>query len=34
MEILRIREHIEMADKAAEWFHSKWGIPVGHIKEV
>lgn len=32
MEILRIREHIEMADKAAEWFHSKWGIPVEAYK--
>ena len=28
MEILKIRDHQEMADKAAEWFHSKWGIPL------
>ena len=28
MEILKIRTHQEMAYKAAEWFHSKWGIPL------
>lgn len=27
MKILKIRDHQEMADKAAEWFHAKWGIP-------
>jgi len=33
MDILKIREHIEIADKAAEWFHSKWEIPVKEYKE-
>lgn len=25
--ILKIQEHGELAEQAAEWFHSKWGIP-------
>ncbi len=33
MEIYKIREHSEMADAAAEWFHSKWGIPLEAYKE-
>ena len=28
MEILKLREHSELASEAAEWFHSKWDIPV------
>lgn len=28
MEILKLREHGELAAKAASWFHSKWHIPV------
>lgn len=28
MEILNIRDHGELADNAAEWFHSKWKIPL------
>lgn len=28
MEIIKIREHAELADEAAEWFHSKWGVPL------
>lgn len=28
MEILKIRDNGNMAAKAAEWFHSKWGIPL------
>lgn len=28
MEILKIRNHPELADRAALWFHEKWGIPV------
>lgn len=28
MEILKLREHKEMADEAAGWFHAKWGIPL------
>lgn len=27
MELLKIREHSELAEKAAAWFHAKWGIP-------
>lgn len=26
IKILKIREHFEMADKTAKWFHNKWGI--------
>lgn len=28
MELVKIREHRELAEKAAEWFHSKWGVPM------
>ncbi|MGL5348694.1 MAG: GNAT family N-acetyltransferase [Peptostreptococcaceae bacterium] len=28
MEILKIREHGDMVYKVAEWFNSKWGVPV------
>jgi len=28
MEVIRIREHRELKDEAAAWFHSKWGIPL------
>ena len=27
MEFIKIREHPEMADRAAGWFHEKWGVP-------
>ena len=27
MELLKIREHRELAAPAAAWFHDKWGIP-------
>lgn len=33
MEILNIREHLELAGKAAEWFHEKWGIPLAAYEE-
>ena len=37
MEILKLREHSELAAEAASWFHSKWHIPVeeyaGSIRE-
>ena len=37
MEILKLREHSELASEAAEWFHSKWDISVeeyaGSIQE-
>ncbi|MDE6318775.1 MAG: GNAT family N-acetyltransferase [Lachnospiraceae bacterium] len=26
--IKKIREHEELADRAANWFHQKWGIPL------
>ena len=28
MEILKLRNHQELADQVAEWFHSQWGIPL------
>lgn len=28
MKIVKIRECRELADAAARWFHSKWGIPL------
>lgn len=28
MEILKLREHAELSEKAALWFHSKWDIPA------
>lgn len=33
MEIRKIREHRELADQAAEWFHSKWGVPPEAYRE-
>lgn len=33
MEFLKIREHKELADRAAEWFHSKWGVPLEAYQE-
>lgn len=27
MEIKKLREHGELAEKAAAWFHEKWGVP-------
>lgn len=33
IEIIRIREHKELADKTAEWFHEKWGIPLEAYKD-
>ncbi len=33
MEILKIREHKELAEPAAEWFHEKWGIPLEAYRE-
>lgn len=33
MEIIKIREHKELTDKTAEWFHSKWGVPLEAYKE-
>lgn len=28
IEIIKLREHGELAQRAAEWFHQKWGIPM------
>lgn len=28
VELLKIREHNNIACQAAEWFHQKWGIPL------
>lgn len=28
MEIIKIRDHAELAHKAALWFHTKWGVPL------
>ena len=33
MEILKIREHRELLHEAAEWFHSKWEVPVEAYEE-
>lgn len=33
MKILKIREQSEVADKAAEWFYSKWKIPLEAYRE-
>ena len=27
-ELVKLREHRELAQEAADWFHQKWGIPV------
>ena len=32
-QIIRIREHPELAAKAARWFHEKWGIPLEAYEE-
>ena len=31
--IVTLRERKDLADKAANWFHSKWGVPVEAYKE-
>ncbi len=32
-EILKIREHPGLRDKAAAWFHAKWGVPLDAYRE-
>lgn len=27
MELLKLREHKEFSERAAAWFHEKWGVP-------
>lgn len=33
MNIFKIREHRELLDKAAQWFHEKWDIPESAYRE-
>ncbi len=33
MELLKIREHPELAEEAAAWFHAKWGVPLEAYQE-
>lgn len=28
-QIIKLREHPEYMQAASEWFHSKWGVPIG-----
>lgn len=32
-EILNLREHWELLDAAAAWFHEKWGVPLEAYQE-
>ena len=32
-QILNLREHPELLDRAAAWFHAKWGIPLEAYRE-
>ena len=32
-EIVRIREHGDLASRAAAWFHAKWGVPEAAYAE-
>lgn len=32
-EILQLREHSDLLNRAAEWFHAKWGIPLEAYRE-
>lgn len=32
-EILNLREHRELLDRAAAWFHEKWGVPLEAYRE-
>ena len=31
--ILNLREHSDLLDQAAEWFHAKWGVPLEAYRE-
>lgn len=33
MELLKIREHGNLIQSAAAWFHAKWGVPVEAYEE-
>lgn len=28
VELIKIREHVDMAERAAQWFYEKWGVPM------
>ncbi len=32
-EILNLREHPELLEQAAGWFHAKWGVPLDACRE-
>ena len=32
-QFLNLREHRELLDQAAEWFHGKWGVPLNAYRE-
>lgn len=32
-QVLKLREHHDLLDKAAEWFHTKWGVPLEAYRE-
>lgn len=32
-EILKLREHPGLLDRAAHWFHEKWGVPLEAYRE-
>lgn len=32
-EIIKIQQHEEIMEQAAEWFHQKWGIPIEAYRE-
>lgn len=32
-QILNLRERPELLDRAAEWFHAKWGVPLEAYRE-
>lgn len=32
-EVLKLREHSKLLDRAAAWFHGKWGVPLEAYRE-
>ena len=26
--VINLREHVQLIERAAQWFHSKWGVPL------
>ncbi len=33
IEMIKIREHYEIAERAAMWYHQKWGVPLVAYQE-